>query len=508
MEFNTHKDCINVCETKIVGSAEYPVDCDITLPEYLPDIVRILRCNATTGVQSYSVTGDRLTAECNCRIVVLYVCEQNKIRCFEQNVHFAKQIEIPTAEGEYFVNTKTEYINYRVSGQRRFEIHGAVSVSATLKNKKSREIICDVSGGEVTTKKEKSEICDLACITEKLFNISETCEAGNITEPIGTVISVSGRTLIDEIKVISDKIFLKGQLIVQTVFLSQDTQCINTVESLVNINQIIEAQNITEDYSIDAALKVADIEVRPRFESAGEKNLLDISACLSFSVCAYETRTVCIINDAYSTKYETEIKKSTFTIPYLHEKIDDIYLCRGVADLNTTGVSKVLSFMCGDCVSAFAICEDGIVIRGHINTDIIYEDLKGEPAFAQRQIPFEYKRQTDAENSILSCNPHCSVTASSFVLSENNRLDLRIELDIRGFVFKEDEKSPAIDLVIDEANTKKIRTAPLTVYFAEAGETLWSIAKKYNTTVDAIIRENRIPDGALEKKCKLLIPKI
>ena len=508
MEFNTHKDCINVCEAKFVGSAEYPIDCDITLPEYLPDIIRIIRCNATTGVQSYSVTGDRLTAECNCRIVVLYVCEQNKIRCFEQNVHFAKQIEIPTGESAYSVNAKTEYINYRVSGQRRFEIHGAVSVSAVLKNKKSREFICDVTGGAITTKKEKKEVCDLVCATEKIFNVSETCEMSNVTEPIGAVVSVCGRPLIDELKVISDKIFLKGQLVVQTSFIGQEKQGVDTIESVININQIIEAEKVSEDYHIDADLKVSDIDVRPRFEMAGDKNLLDVSACLAFSARAYECRTVCFVNDAYSTKYETETKKSTFTIPCLHEKIDDVYLCRGTADLNTTGVTKVHSFMCGDCVYDFAVLEDGVVIRGHINTEIIYDDSNGEPAFAQRQIPFEYKRQSDAQNSILTCNPHCSVTASSFVLSDNNKLDLRIEIDIRGFVFKEDEKSPTIAIEIDENNVKKIRTAPLTVYFAEAGETLWAIAKKYNTTVDAIIRENHISDSALEKKCKLLIPKI
>ena len=74
MEFNTHKDCISVCEEMAQGSAEHPIDCDITLPEYLPDIVRILRCTATPGVQSHSVTGDRITAECDTKVRILYIC--------------------------------------------------------------------------------------------------------------------------------------------------------------------------------------------------------------------------------------------------------------------------------------------------------------------------------------------------------------------------------------------------------------------------------------------------
>lgn len=46
MEFNARKDYISVYETAFQGSAEHAVDCDVTLPEYLPDIVRILRCSA------------------------------------------------------------------------------------------------------------------------------------------------------------------------------------------------------------------------------------------------------------------------------------------------------------------------------------------------------------------------------------------------------------------------------------------------------------------------------
>ena len=107
MEFNTHKDCICVCEEMTQGSAEHPIDCDITLPEYLPDIVRILRCIATPGVQSHSITGDRITAECDAKVRILYICNDGKLHCFEQNLQFAKQLELKSADStQIFVGAK------------------------------------------------------------------------------------------------------------------------------------------------------------------------------------------------------------------------------------------------------------------------------------------------------------------------------------------------------------------------------------------------------------------
>lgn len=510
MEFNSNKDCISVCETAFQASAEHPIDCDVTLPEYMPDIVRILRCSATPGVQSHQINGDRITAECECLVKVLYICEEGKIRCFDQTLHFSKQIELKSADTvtDICIGAKTDYVNYRVSGQRKFQVHGAVTIFGKANGKKQYDFISDVNGGGITARCECDEICDLVSVTEKTFAISETVETGTLSEPIGAIISHCAVAVIDELKIISNKLFLKGEMTVRTAFTGQESCQVQTLENTVTINQIIESPDITENCDVDALLSVMSLEVRSRFDSAGDKNLLDISATLGFSACAYCSRQVTSVKDAYSIKYESQLKKSIIYSPVLEEKIDDTFLCRGTADLSTTGMTKVLSFICHNTTSSFAVLEDGIAIRGEVTADIIYEDASGEISFAQRQIPFEYKRPLQSGGDTLTCKPHCSATASSYVISENNKLDVRIEIHVHGFVFSEKEKSVVTEISVDKSKAKAIKTASLTVYFAECDESLWSIAEKYNTTIDAIMRENHLTGNTVEKKCKLLIPKV
>ena len=509
MEFNSNKDCISVCTTVFQSSAEHSVDCDVTLPEYMPDIVRILRCSAVSGVQSHQINGDRITAECECLVKVLYICEEGKIRCFDQILHFSKQIELKSADGvtDIFVGAKTDYVNYRVSGQRKFEIHGAVTVFAKADGKKKCEFIDSISGGSVTARCENDEVCDLVSITEKAFSISETVETGALSEPIGAIISQGAVVVIDELKIISNKLFLKGEMTIRIAFTGQETCGVHTLENTISINQIIESPDIHENCSVDALLSVLSLDVRPRFDSAGDKNLLDISATLGFSACAYCTRQVTCVNDAYSTKYESDLKKSVVYMPSLEDKLDDTFLCRGNVDFSS-GLSKVLSFNCGNTTANFSIDEDGVVIRGEVTADIIYEDANGDISFAQRQIPFEYKRPLQASNNSLTCKPHCVANAWSYVISEGNKIDIRIEIHIHGFVFSEKEKSIVTEINIDKSKVKAIKTASLTVYFAECDESLWNIAEKYNTTVEAIMRENHLTGNTTEKKCKLLIPKV
>lgn len=510
MDFNIQKERIALCESNFQGSQEHAVDCDITLPEYLPDIVKILRCNCIPGIKSHQVNGDRITAECNCLIRVLYICEQGKLHCFEQNMQFAKQIEVkmPDNSTDIFVGAKTDYVNYRVSGQRRFEIHGAITVYAKSNTKKICEMVTDANGDGITLKSEKAEVCDLVSVIERCFAVTETCDAGALSEPMGTVVASCGYGIIDELKIVSNKLFLKGQLIVHTAFTGTETHQVQTLENVININQIIEAPEINENSHIDAHLTVIGLEIKPRFDLSGNKNLLDISACLNFSACGYENRNISCIKDAYSTKYESDIKKSVIYTTSLQDKIDDTFLCRGTAELSTTGISKILSFMCTDISSGFSPADNSYTVNGEVTAEIIYEDIKGEINFAQRQIPYEYRKPSTQVDSLLSCTPHCAVTASSFVLNGDSQLDIRIEINVRGFIFSEKERLITTDLSVNKEKIKSVKTASLTIYFADNGESLWNIAEKYNTTVDAIMRENRLSESVVKEKCKLLIPKM
>ena len=510
MEFNLMKDSVNLCETVFGGSGECAVDCDITLPEYLPDMVRILKCSCIPNIQSHRVNGDRLTVECDCKVRTLYICEENKIRCHEQNIHFSKQIELKSGEipTDYFVGARTDYVNYRVSGQRRFEIHGAVTIFAKGYGKKKCEMVMGASGDGIACKCENHNACNLVCLVEKAFNVSETCDAGVLDEPIGAIISSCGYGIIDEIKTVNDKLFLKAQLILHTTFTGAESCEVQTLENIVNINQIIEAPDINENCQIDSHLTVTGLEVKPRFDSAGNKNLLDVSATLNLSAYCYENKNITAIRDAYSVKYETDCKKSVIYLSSLKDKIEDTFLCRGVADLNNTGVSKVLSLTCPEITSAFSLTEDSACVNGEVTVEIIYEDIKGEVCFAHRNVPYEYKKTVENDGAILTCRPNCTISAHSYIISDSNTLDIRIEINVRGFIFSENEKLIITDLTINKDKPKTIKTASLTVYFCEKGEQLWNIAERYNTTVDAIMRENKMTDSTVKEKCKLLIPKM
>ena len=66
---------------------EQGVDCDITLPDYCPDIMRIIKCNLTSEISNSKLIGDRATADGNAKIRIVYTDEKNNIFCY-YNIFF------------------------------------------------------------------------------------------------------------------------------------------------------------------------------------------------------------------------------------------------------------------------------------------------------------------------------------------------------------------------------------------------------------------------------------
>ena len=59
MEFNKKTTAMHERRTLFEGTAEQAVDCDITLPDYFPDVVRVLKCTLTPRLTVVQGGADR-----------------------------------------------------------------------------------------------------------------------------------------------------------------------------------------------------------------------------------------------------------------------------------------------------------------------------------------------------------------------------------------------------------------------------------------------------------------
>jgi len=510
MDFNLHKQAVGINELIFEGMAEQSVDSDLTLPDYCPDILRILKCTITPRVTGVQAAGDRVTVDGNALVRIIYCSEGSRVRCYEQSYPFSKHIDVKNLADNACVSirARTDYANCRAISQRRADIHGMITLSIKITKCREEELLSGADGAGIQLQCKNLDTVSSVNDVEKPFPMSEVVEVGSDRPPVAQIIRCNAIALIDDIKTINNKILIKGDMIVSILYYGDnpDGELTNFTHSMP-ISQIIEIEGVNENSIIDARLIVTSLEILPKSDSSGEMRLLDISARICAVIRSYNPMEFPIVTDSYSTKYDMKIDKKTLDYLKPIDKFKDSFVCKDSFDFSGTGISNLIDQWCGDITSAATVRDDELIISGSVTVHIIYLDKDGQPNYAERQADYEYKRALRDRINRLKCDPSVLVTADNGILSSENRIDIKIELSVSAAVFSNESDRIISDIQpIENQNVKS--NAALTIYFSDEGESVWNIAKRYKTTVESIISENGLKGDVITEKGKLLIPKV
>lgn len=507
MNINTVNTDISMKRLAFEEAAEQQIESDITLPDYFPDIVRVIKCTLKANIVSVSSGGNRITADGNAIISVLYICESGKLHCFEQKIPVSKYVETPKAE-EYtcIASAKTQYVNCRVISQRRIDIRGSIGIDFKAYEKCDKRIVSSCENKNIQLRTKSANVSNLKDCVSRCFSMNETIEIGASQGSIGQIVRCNAIAVLDSTKLVAGKILVKGELKVKVVFLTDGECALEKIENSMPISQIIEAAT-TESCSDFVTLCVPSVEVHAKTDSSGALRLIDVSAVIRADVSVYENEEIQYSTDAYSTEYETDFQRESVELKSIFEKFSDTYLCKGSVEISGSAVKSIEDIFCNGLNYTVSLSGNEMLISGKANVSFLAVNSEDELQSFDRELDFQYKRATTlGESFSASCN--VTPTGIDYILSAENKLDIRIETEISGLIFDASKKQIISDISCDEAKKKKKRSAALTIYFAQQGEEIWEIARRYNTRVDLICAENNINSDCVEQNQKLYIPSV
>lgn len=507
MNINTVNTDISMKRLAFEEAAEQQIESDITLPDYFPDIVRVIKCSLKANIVSVSSGGNRITADGNAIISVLYICESGKLHCFEQKIPVSKYVETPKAEECTCVaSAKTQYVNCRVISQRRIDIRGSIGIDFKAYEKCDKRIVSSCENKNIQLRTKSANVSNLKDCVSRCFSMNETIEIGASQGTIGQIVRCNAIAVLDSTKLVAGKILVKGELKVKVVYLTDGECVLEKIENSMPISQIIEAAT-TENCSDFVTLCVPSVEVHAKTDSSGALRLIDVSAVIRADVSVYENEEIQYTTDAYSTEYETDFQRESVELKSIFEKFSDTYLCKGSVEISGSAVKSIEDIFCNGLNYTVSLSGNEMLISGKANVSLLAVNSEDELQSFDRELDFQYKRATTlGESFSASCN--VTPTGIDYILSAENKLDIRIETEISGLIFDASKKQIISDISCDEAKKKKKRSAALTIYFAQQGEEIWEIARRYNTRVDLICAENNINSDCVEQNQKLYIPSV
>ena len=254
------------------GQTEQGVELDYVLPDYYPEIFKILKCTLTPRIISYSASGDsKLTLDGVVYIKVLYLAEgSSAVHCVDQRYTYSKTVDIgrklpstPTIS----LALKPDYCNCRAVSSRRIDVRGAVSCK--IKAVCPTKYVLPALPEDIQIRTSEITCCGETLTAEKQITVREEIETG--ASGIGFIVQSDAVAKITDLRVIADKAVIKGTVTLNALYgvhNPESSGCtdMERMSADIPVSVILDVNGITDSHLCLPEITIMNLELAPKTE--------------------------------------------------------------------------------------------------------------------------------------------------------------------------------------------------------------------------------------------------
>jgi len=513
MDFKINRETVPVSENVFEGVQEQGVEMDYILPDYYPDIFRLVRCEVVPVITGYSINGDKLSYELRCDIKILYCSEGGStLQCVTQRQNFSKTVELGRT-GENLtarLTPKTDHINFRAVNKRRLDLRGAVSVKISVTGETAQEVISDAFGMNLQIKKVPVRFASKKISAEKTLQLSEEIEVPITQPPVISIINT--RCIVPECekKMISGKLLAKGSAELRLLYsCEKDGGAVEPISFSMPFSQIIDIDGIDDTFDCTVTPEVVSCDITPTADKNAENRLIRCEIELRLICSAVKTASVMLGTDAFSTVYPCSVMVSEIKAEQIPVIYDESFRHSAKISEGDSVPQTIYSMWCTPKNINTRLSDDGnsVIISGMLTYSMASRDNAGMIIMPDKDEAFEETINLPDNISGCTVSAEISIRDVSYNISSEGILSAKSDISAKISVYSCSSINALTDISIDES-VKKQRDGDYAIklYFGIENEEVWDIAKRYSTSVNAIIEENDLSGERLESGGMLLIP--
>lgn len=518
MDFKVNREALSVNEGVYDGVSEQAIELDCILPDYYPDIFKVLKCQLTPTVVSYNTSSDKLTYDAVVLVRVLYITEQgNAVKSIEQRYAYSKTLDFSKSCDNPIVNIrpKVDYVNCRAVNQRRLDIRGAVSCKVKATASRQQQLISDAQGMGIQVKKEMLSYGGQRLHAYKQFTVREEIDIGSGKPEAQSILRYDAAAQLSDYKVIANKIIAKGNAAITMLYAHSENNengegGMETVQIMLPISQILDVDGVTDSFECFVTLHVISTELSVKQNEEGENKLLSCEMVLGCSCVAHKAESLQLVTDLYSTGYICDFTMATIKTERMPRIINESFLHKSSVESGDGALECVYDVWCTISNPTCRYKEpNAMVVSGSLNICVLAKSENSCTICLERSDIFDHVIEIEGLSEDSVFDPDVRVQSVAFSLASTNAVEVRAEISVRGCLYETQSCAAVCEIDVDAAKPKeKEALYALKLYYADKGEGVWDIAKRYSTSVEAIMEENELAKDVLEQRGMLLIPMV
>ena len=519
---------INTNNVKPPISTQITLDDDFNVPDNRSDVEKITVTRGEIEITESETMPDKIKVQGLCRFYVLYTTDLDSypVSSLSGTIPFEDTINNDGVMPSDSVKIKAllEDLNISIINSRKLSIRALINLKANVSENQQVTAATDVeqpiaSHQSILTSPEIACLHNTINTTSLVINKKDICRLREeLTIPsnkpnIYEILWSSTNLNNPEVKVLDGSLSLRGDISIFLLYSSEDdTAALQFLELELPFKSELSCENCMEDMVSNISMHITTAQFAIKPDSDGEQRQLDMEAVIELDIKLYEEASHKLLTDAYSPKAEVQLTKEPFH--YSHLLVKNNAKTRISKRIKRSESDDPIMQLChveGQVkIDEYTLYENGIKVEGVITADVLYISSNDRNPINSTflMVPFQYMIEMEGVNEQSNFEVTSAMEQLNVTMLDSSELELKATVSLCAIAFEGKETSTIKELDISPLNPEKMQALPSMVgYIVKDGDNLWSIAKRYYTTKESIIKCNHLENEEIHTGDKLIIMK-
>jgi len=484
------------------------------IPDTHPDVQEILTVEARPVITNKELIGDKIVLEGKVEYTVIYLAREDGlvVNSVNYNQNFTNNIDLNQGENKVICEAQcnVEHIDATIMNERKISIQGIITINWELYKSNEFEFVKDIEGSDEVEILKNTETINKISANEDVELMGKcTIRVGMDKPQINKILKCSLRLHKKEVKIAEDKIYLGCYCKLNILYKGEDSKEIIPLEDDIYLSKEQEVKGVTSDMIPTVFYEIVNNDVMLEDDDLGETRIINDEFIVKANVKVFSKENIDTVKDAYSNKCLIGLKKDEHEVGILHGANNSESIIKYNIQLNENNLKPdhIISANAAIILTDKQVLKDRVVVEGILKADVLYKTTDDEKYLSSIKAEIPFSAMIDifgADENMKSIVKGNLENIDAAI--EGNSIAIKATIILSGKILYEVNKEFISDIIEEEGDMPE-KKASITIYVVGAGDTLWDLAKKYNTTVNNIIKINKIEDSEhIKQNQKLIIP--
>ncbi len=494
MELQIQNEKIDIKRSLGIKRKNINIEKDYILPDSKPDIIKVQTENAQIYMIKKEKMENKVKIDGGVTLRVTYLTGEGKNKVLKIEESFSEMVEIEGINESSFINENLQISNIKIDILNERKIHIRIDGLCEIKasKKENIEFIHKINPiHQLQTLNKKIKIKSYIGHGETKINLQEKLEVENLQENI-EVIKLDYQINNIEKKMSYNKVLVKADCSLKCLYITE-AGSIYITKKEVPIMGFLDIENVEDNNECSIEFSLKNLVIA---ESTVESNPA-INIEMEFNVTGdiYQNKEIDILEDLYCLNSKTNFSKQKVMIEdnennrIMSYKVQQKILIEDINQIYDTEC-KIVNYQIV-----------GKYVEGDAKLTFLYSSFENNSINKKEEtIKFQLTLEEEKQEILVK-----ATNIKANILPDSN-----VETEVEFEIYDTKQNNQEIELInnIEIEDSNDDDGYSMIIYFVKKDDSLWKIAKRFNSTISQITNINEITnEDKIQVGDKLYIPR-